>query len=153
MAAIALASVVPMSAHAEVLNGICEKNVKMTDGPAISVSPTSLATYPAAGYASGTAGKGVSNWFQGVFHDIILVSQSPLSLRLYDYNKGAGCTNPKELCRQDGTGLSAPARCQMPTDSQRYFVEVRNTGDAAADYELISVYHCYVKNSDATCKS
>jgi hypothetical protein len=83
----------------------------------------------------------------------VLVSQQPLSLYLYDYNKGAGCTNPKELCHQEGTGPSAPARCQMPTDSQRYFVEVRNSGTTAADYYLVAAYHCYVKNPDATCKS
>lgn len=145
--AIICAAVIPSSARAaeDPANSACERAAAMTDAPGVSISSTSVATYPAAGAGLGTVGKNRSLWFKGVFHDVAAMSQQPLSIYVYDYQKGEGCKTPIELCHADGTGPSAPARCQFDVDSQRYFVEVRNSGTVAADFYLVSAYHCYVK--------
>jgi hypothetical protein len=149
MVAMAFAVVAPLSASAA--NESCGTSTAMTDGPSVSVGGTPVGVHPAAGVARNTVAKHASNWYTGVFHDTLLISQAPMTLRVYTYNDQTRCLNLKEVCHSDASGPSSPGRCQFDTDSARYYVEARNDGDTSVDYDLVSIYHCYAKNPNASC--
>lgn len=148
---LATALVTPLAGAPAHAGSYCAGPNAMLDVGGFSVPTTTAGAYPTVGVSPGSAAKKSSQWFLGVLNDVAVVTNTAVSLYVWDAKTGCKAGS-KPLCSSAGTQTSL-ARCTFTTDSQRYLVEVRNGSTVTVDFVVVSVHHCFAKRSDGTCLS